>query len=232
MGHLTLVRHGQASFFGVDYDNLSEAGVRQGRTLGEHWARHGIRFDVAYVGPRRRHRQTLDAVVEGYGDRLPWAQVVDVPELDEHEGLKVMRHALTANGSIPGEPPAREPDEAERKRLLKMFHLQYLDVMRDWATGALVVPDVEGWPAFRARTLRGLDVMCQGDDRRVAFTSGGFVSSATGWLLGLDEDRVIELSAVVNNTSLTEVRHWGPRRTLVTFNTVPHIPDGQAITAI
>jgi broad specificity phosphatase PhoE len=232
MGHLTLVRHGQASFFGADYDNLSAAGIEQGRILGDHWARHGVRFDVAYVGPRRRHRQTLEAVVEGGGGVAPWTEVVEVAELDEHEGLKVMRHALTANGSIPGDPPAGEPDEEERRRLLKTFFRQYLDVMRDWATGALVVPDVEGWAEFRARTLRGLDLMCRGDGRGVAFTSGGYVSSAAGWLLGLDDARVIELSAVVNNTSLTEVRHWGSRRTLVTFNALPHLPDGRAVTAI
>lgn len=231
MPQLTLVRHGQASFFGADYDQLSEAGMQQGRRLGEHWARHGIRFDVAYVGPRRRHRQTLEAVIEGHGGQAPWSEVIDVPELDEHEGLKVMQHALAASGKL-SDLPDSEPSEDERKRIVKSFFRQYLDVMRDWATGALVVPDVEGWPAFRARTLRGLDLMCRGEGSRVAFTSGGFVSSATGWLLDLSDARIIELSAVVSNTALTEVRHWGARRTLVTFNALPHLPDGREITAI
>ena len=56
--------------------------------------------------------------------------------------------------------------------------------------------------------------------------------SATGWLLGLTDERVIELSAVVNNTALTEVRHWGTRRTLVSFNALPHLPGGHEVTAI
>ena len=35
MGNLTLVRHGQASFFGADYDQLSAAGISQSRALGD-----------------------------------------------------------------------------------------------------------------------------------------------------------------------------------------------------
>jgi len=233
MGHLTLVRHGQASIFSADYDQLSEAGVAQSRALGEHWARHGVRFDVAYVGPRRRHRQTLDAVAGAYRERgLPWPDVVDVPELDEHDGLTVIRHVLQGHGTLDADGAPAEPGEAGRERVLREFSRHYGEVMREWARGALVVPDVEAWSEFRARTLRALDAMCGHDGRGVAFTSGGSVSSVAGWLLGLDEDRVIDLSAVLRNTSLTEVRYSGRRRGLVSFNGVPHLSDPSAITAV
>ena len=39
MSVLTLVRHGQASFFAADYDRLSPAGEGQARHLGDYWAR-------------------------------------------------------------------------------------------------------------------------------------------------------------------------------------------------
>jgi len=233
MGHLTLVRHGQASFFGADYDQLSEAGVRQSRALGEHWADHGVRFDVAFVGPRVRHHQTHDAVATVYRERgLPWPEVVEVAELDEHEGLTVIRHVLQGNGTIRADAAPADPGEEGRERVLKEFFHHYVAIMRDWARGTVVVPGIEAWPEFRARTLRGLDAMCANDGRGVAFTSGGAVSSVAGWLLGLDEDRVIDLSAVLRNTGLTEVHYSGRRRGLVSFNALPHLPDPSTITSV
>jgi len=233
MGHLTLVRHGQASFFGADYDQLSEAGIRQSRALGEHWATHGVRFDVVFVGPRRRHRQTLDGVAAVYRERgLDWPEAIEVPELDEHHGLTVIRHVLEADGTIRAGALPADPGEGNRERAVKEFFRRYGEIMRDWARGATVVPDVEGWPEFRARTLRGLDAMCRTDGRGVAFTSGGAVSSIAGWLLGLDEDRVIDLSAVLRNTALTEVHYSGRRRGLMSFNALPHLPDPGSVTAV
>ena len=38
MSILTLVRHGQGSFFAGDYDVLSTAGAEQSRSLGRYWA--------------------------------------------------------------------------------------------------------------------------------------------------------------------------------------------------
>jgi hypothetical protein len=66
----------------------------------------------------------------------------------------------------------------------------------------------------------------------MAFTSGGFVSSAAGWVLGVDDERVIDLSMALRNTSLTEVRWNGRRRRLVSFNTLPHLPDPRAATSV
>ena len=233
MGHLTLVRHGQASFFGADYDQLSEAGIRQSRALGEHWASHGVRFDSVFVGPRRRHRQTLEGVAGIYRERgLPWPDAIDVPELDEHEGLTVIRHVLEGDGTIRSGARPTDPGEGQRERAVKEFFRRYGEIMREWARGTVVGPDVESWPEFRARTLRGLDAMCRVDARGVAFTSGGAVSSMAGWLLGLDEERVIDLSAVLRNTALTEVHFSGRRRGLLSFNALPHLPDPATITSV
>ena len=85
MSLLFLVRHAQASFHGDDYDQLSERGMEQSRRLGIHWAELSLSFDHVYVGPRRRHRQTLDAVAAVYRERgLNWPEPVELPELDEH----------------------------------------------------------------------------------------------------------------------------------------------------
>lgn len=233
MGELVLVRHGQASFFGADYDELSAVGREQARALGHHWATHGVRFDAVWVGPRRRHRDTLAGVAAVYAERgLPWPAARELAELDEHHGVAVLKHALGRPDAERGAMEPADPGAADRERTVREFFRRYREVMGEWARGALEVPGVEPWAEFRARSRRALDAMCVGTGSAVAFTSGGLVSSAAGWLLGLDEERVIELSAVLRNTALSEVRYSGARRTLVSFNALPHLPDPKAATAV
>ncbi|MEO6183604.1 MAG: phosphoglycerate mutase family protein, partial [Verrucomicrobiota bacterium] len=95
MSLLFFVRHGQASFHADDYDQLSASGVEQSRELGLHWVGQNLIFDHVFVGPRRRHRQTLDAVAAVYRERgLTWPQTIELPELDEHCGQDVLTRSL------------------------------------------------------------------------------------------------------------------------------------------
>ena len=233
MGELLLVRHAPASFFGADYDALSELGREQARALGRHLAAHGERFDAVYVGPRRRHRETLELVAAAYAERdLAWPAPTELAELDEHDGLAVLKHALRLDPARAAAFATEPAEPGERDRVVHEFFGLYRRVMGDWASGALTVPDVESWREFRARAARALDALCAGGGRVVAFSSSGLVSSAAGALLGLDDQRVIELSAVLRNTALSEVRYSGARRSLVSFNALPHLPDPRRATAV
>jgi len=244
MAQLILVRHAQASFFGASYDALSPLGREQARALGAHWATHGVRFDRVFVGPRQRHLETCEIVAGVYRERgLPWPDARAADELDEHHGIAVLKHRL-GHAQLAGDAlhPAGPGDlaEAEREQAVRRFFGHYLEVMRDWARGAITVPGVEPWTDFQARALRALDLMCSDGGgpgagpaaRSVAFTSGGLVCAATGWLLGLEAERVIDLSTVLRNTALTEVAWSGRRRTLVSFNALPHLPDARQATAV
>ena len=183
MGRVILVRHGQASFFGASYDRLSPLGREQARALGDHWARHGVAFDRVYVGPRTRHRETCELVAEAYAQRgLPWPRAIELPELDEHHGLTVIKHQL---GRTDLDNDALHPGEVgdgEREHAIRQFFRHYLEIMREWARGSITVAGVEPWSEFRARALRVLDLLCTapgpdaGGAGAVAFTSGGLVS--------------------------------------------------------
>jgi broad specificity phosphatase PhoE len=61
MGHILLVRHGQAQFGTDDYDRLSDLGREQSRLLGECLAKRDRRIDAAVTGNMRRHRETAEA---------------------------------------------------------------------------------------------------------------------------------------------------------------------------
>jgi broad specificity phosphatase PhoE len=234
MGQLVLVRHGQASFFGASYDELSALGREQARALGDHWAQHGVSFDRVYVGPRRRHRQTFELVAEAYRDRgLPWPAATDLPDLDEHHGLAVIKHQL---GRTDLDNDALHPGEigdGEREHAIRQFFRHFVEIMRDWARGTIAVDGVEPWADFRARALRALDTLCAEPHARVcAFTSGGLVCAVTGWLLSLDDDRIVDLSLVLRNTALTEVSYSARRRSLFSFNGLPHLADPRFATAL
>ena len=244
MAELILVRHAQASFFGASYDALSPLGHEQARALGAHWATHGVRFDRVFVGPRQRHRQTCEVAASAYRERgLPWPAARAIEELDEHHGIAVLKHRLgraAAAGDAlhPADPGSLA--EAERQQAVRQFASQYTEVMRDWARGAIHLPEVEPWVDFQARALRALDLMCSEGSapgagpaaRSVAFTSGGLVCAATGWLLGLDAERILDLSTVLRNSALTEIVYSGRRRSLVSFNALPHLPDARLVTAV
>ena len=234
MGHLTLVRHAQASFFGASYDQLSALGETQATALGDHWARHGKQFQQAFVGPRKRHRQTYDLVSAAY-QRLGavFPQASELPGLDEHHGGTVIKHALgrtdAHTDSLGG-----QLGEVEKEQAILEFYRHYDRVMREWAQGVIEVPGVETWASFRARTLETLNQLCNDMDGGgiVAFTSGGFIASAAGWLLGTDEDRVIDLSIVLKNTAQCDVSWSKRRRSLVSFNLLPHLPTGVGVTSV
>src|SRR5438552_3110523 len=114
MSLLFLVRHGQASFDGDDYDQLSPRGVEQARSLGVHWIELDLNFDQIYVGPRRRHRQTLDAVAAVYRERgLNWPEAIELPELDEHCGQDVLTRSLP--DLMQRDPAIREMKEKLRR---------------------------------------------------------------------------------------------------------------------
>lgn len=234
MGQLVLVRHGQASFFGRNYDSLSPIGFEQSRALGEHWATHGVAFDRVWIGPRLRHRQTHDAVAAVYRERgLPWPTPVELPDLDEHHGIAVIRHQL---GRSDVDADAFHPEEVgdgEREHVMRQALKQYLEILREYVRGNVNVEGVETWLEFRARALRALDLLCTQPGRSsAAFTSGGFVCAAIGWILGIDEDRVLDLAIALRNTGLTEVAYTGRRRNLVSFNGLPHLADPKHLTAV
>ena len=235
MSELYLVRHGQASVHAADYDQLSAVGREQGRALGEHWADAAESFDRVYVGPLRRHRQTHDAVATAYRQRgLEWPDPWPMKELDEHHGPEVVAHHRSR---LMREAGLVDPQEDVGKteilrRYLKIYQLG----TRQWIRDDLETPpDLESWAAFRARVESGLDRMVDGGGKGqkiAAFTSGGATAAAVGTVLGIDDEKVLELSWRVRNGSVTEMLFSNRRLSLNTFNTTPHLREKRLLTYI
>jgi broad specificity phosphatase PhoE len=229
MGHITFVRHGQASVQGPSYDALSELGHRQAAALGDHWAKQGVCFDSVYVGPRQRHAQTMAHVAEAFRSRdLAWPEPVLLPDLDEHHGLMVLKRAAGINE--PGD--ALLTGHEDRDAAIRQLFGRYHEIMGEWAAGAYADAEIEPWHEFRSRAGRVVRQLSAVPGRSVAFTSGGLVAAVVGSVLTLDDRRVIHLSGEVHNTALTELRHRPGEVNLMNFNTLPHLGDEGTITRV
>lgn len=239
MGALLIVRHGQANSLDYDRDGdvLSPLGVAQARKLGERWADEGTRPERVFVGPRRRHRETHAEVERVFAERgLPWPAPEPLAALDEYPaGSLLARGAALALERDPALREAAAVFAETRNTASREFLKLFTTVTRMWVRGELdaVLDGVETWHGFRARVAEGIRHMTTGVDRGAtvaAFTSGGAVSVATGHALGIDDERVIELSWLVRNTSITELKFSGERVALAAFNATPHLLDPATIT--
>lgn len=246
MSRLLLIRHGQASFDAhperafEDYDRLSELGEQQASALGEELVSGGVTFDRVYSGPLRRQRETADRVGEVF-ERLgaAWPGVIELDELAEHEGSRVVRHALSS------EPEHEEAlrrllspigGDGEEIELMRTYFTVFRQVTRRWARGEISPPGVgEGWPAFRARVETGIRRIIGESGRGVTvgvFTSGGPVGSTVASVLGLDDERALELAWMVENATVTELLFSGDQVSLKSFNTQPRLGAPDMVTGV
>ncbi len=215
MGHLYLVRHGQASFGADDYDQLSDLGRRQGVRLGHYLAERGIRFDAILAGTLRRHVQTLEAILEGMGTAAthqPW------PGLNEYDSLALIR-------TIHPEPLAK-PDTPEAYR----HHFRLLrESLTQWMAERVAPEGMPSYKEFVAGVTDALDhVRAHHAGANVlVVSSGGPISTAVGQVLQAPPEVTIELNLRMRNSSVTEFTFTPRRHMLVTFNTVPHLDNAE-----
>jgi broad specificity phosphatase PhoE len=214
MGTLFLVRHGQASFGAADYDQLSELGARQCRRLGEHLRARGLQFEAAYRGTLKRHAQSLDAIVDGFG---PAPAPTLLPGLNEFDGEAVVR---ALHPELP--PPPADPDQAFRHhfRLLR-------EGLEAWMAGRTEPAGMPSHAAFVAGVADALErVRTHHAGDVLMVSSGGPISTAVGLVLGLGAPAVIDLNLRLRNSAVCEFQVTPKRHVLVSFNGIPHLEYG------
>jgi broad specificity phosphatase PhoE len=231
------IRHGKASAFAAtDYDQLSPPGVEQSEQLGQWLAGQKLRVDAVFLGPRKRHAQTLEAVLRVLGTHgLSLPDPVLLPELDEHDGLSVVYKLLPelaagdpalrsiVEATVKGVPPSPDDVLAAFKR-----------VTRRWVKGEVGHSDIEPWTTFRARVGRALPRIASIGRGKTAlvFTSAGVVASAVADALGVtEEEKVLALSWSLYNGSVTELDFADERWGLRSFNGTAHL-ERRLITSV
>jgi broad specificity phosphatase PhoE len=232
MSVLTLVRHGQASFFADDYDQLTPLGEQQSRLLGEYWIRHGVSFDAVYTGPRARQQRSAEIVGAVFHQAASaWPDPVVVPDLDEFD-LHGIFHRLAPefcrqNADFAGlfDGYRRSAGESDR---LRTFQRMFEMLLVHWQTQPAGDGRFECWPDFRERVERAIRqvVEAPAPGRRVVmFTSGGFIGNAARRALSAPDRSALELAWRLRNSSLTEFVFTQNRFNLDSFNAVPHLEE-------
>jgi broad specificity phosphatase PhoE len=219
---LLVIRHGQASIGADDYDVLSHLGIEQSRRLGGHLAGHGEQLDSAFVGPRKRQRDTvahLRSAAAEQGVTYPEPEVLEA--LDELPAFELVRVGLPQ--LVERDPEAKRLAENEDGRALgRLFDL----LLFRWAQGEIAAPDIETFQQFEARVSAAFaEIMRRsGRGKRVAVvTSAGPTSIALRLALGLSERKTCELMNLVANSAMTELRLRETELSLSLFNAVPHL---------
>ncbi len=213
MGILYLVRHGQASFGSDNYDQLSDLGHQQSVRLGEYFAHKGIRFDGLIAGTLKRHRQTLEGILQGMnhaGEHLEW------DGLNEYDSEAVIA--------------AIHPHKLEKPTSPEMYrhHFRLLrDGLAQWMAGVVSPRGMPPYRDFVTGVSSALDhVRANHYGQQVLMvTSGGPISTAVGHVLGTSPETTIELNLRIRNSSVTELAFTPKRHMLVAYNAIPHLED-------
>ena len=216
MSSLLLVRHGQASFGAADYDCLSSLGVLQAAATGEYLKALGARFDAVWVGPKRRHADTAHGVLEPLGHAAaPQCE----PALDEFaEGAEVIAAAERHFGVV-----LRGEQAPSRRQQLQ----HYDRLIGAWARGEAEIAnraDAASFCATVARWLRTTTARPGAEQRLLAVTSAGTIGAMVCELLGLPSAELPRFTRVLRNASLTELVFSRGRSSLLSFNSVAHLP--------
>ena len=231
---LYLIRHGQASYGAADYDNLSARGRTQAAATGAYVATRPI--DALYSGPLRRQRDTA-TIMREHGV-VADLQIVD--ELAEYDAFTIIQRFLP---SLIDKDPSLRPliDGTAGADAARLLDRAFDAAVAAWSRGHLEHDEIESFEAFGARVRAGLERVlgAHGGGQRVAVvSSGGPISIAVSFALGLGPDQTMAIGRAVRNASITELRWrsrgfaWRPGEfSLYGFNHVAHLEhDVELIT--
>lgn len=216
MGTVLLLRHGQASFGGPDYDVLSEIGHAQARLVGARLAALP-RLDRVVHGSLVRQRDTAASASTAFAQAPP--VTVDA-RFDEYD-----QDALFGAGAW----SADEQAEIERRLATtddprQVFQEQLEVALRRWTEGTHGTG--ESYTAFRDRTRAALADVA-GDLGRgevaVVVTSGGVIAALVADAWDLDAAAWIRMNRVVVNASLTTFVTGRRGTSLLTVNDHAHL---------
>lgn len=210
MAVVLLVRHGQGSFDGADYDQLSEVGWEQSRIVGERLAALGG-VDRVVHGTLRRQRETAEACLPALGDDLPHA--VD-ERWNEYDAGDILDR-LPADEGLAGEEDPRRAFQARLEQALTR-----------WLGGEHDGDYEESYPAFHQRSRAALDAVLEGLGRSqtvAVFTSGGVIAALVTQWLGADPQGWNALNRVVVNSGVTKLVTGRSGTNLLTVNDHAHL---------
>jgi broad specificity phosphatase PhoE len=202
-----LLRHGQASFGGPDYDVLSEVGEQQAVVLGAELRRREVDVHAVWSGTLRRQLATATGCLAEAGLDLPVREDARWNEYD-HLGL------------VPSGQPVGDLVDATRE-----FQRGLDAAIEAWITGGHAVGTSGTWAEFSGGIRDALGEAFAGLPKggaALVFTSAGVISAIAMVLLSAPVAGYLAVNRTMANASITKLVRGRSGVSLVSVNEHGH----------
>lgn len=214
MPTIQLIRHGQASFGGPDYDVLSDGGRMQSLLVARELAGREARVELIVSGSLRRQLETA----EPSASLLERDVLVDA-RWNEYDMDDILSHHSSTEARA-HQPPDGEPiSPAEFQDVLE-------GALAAWIDAGPASPARESWPAFAGRITTAVGELAAelpSGSTGLVFTSGGVVGALCSAALRYPDQSLLAFNRVSVNTGITKLVTGRRGLTLVSFNEHGHL---------
>lgn len=230
MGAIYLLRHGQASFGSLNYDELSPTGRTQAQVLGQALKARGVAPDVVISGTMQRHLDTARGCLAAFDE--PEADRAALPlQLQLHAGVNEFDHEEVIRVAEPryADKLAMMADLAATGDPRRAFQVFFKGAVARWVEGGHEADYAEPWLGFKQRCVAALNDLAAATSPKgttLVFTSGGFIGVACAQLLGLSDLQAFAINWSLANAGITKIATGRDGLRLVSINEHGHLESG------
>lgn len=199
MASIYLVRHGQAGFGKLNYDQLSDLGWQQGELVGQALTARGIEAGKVAHGAMVRHRETMQAAQKHWHSYGPVIEMLGFNEFDSDDVVACAFPKFKNKAAFGAWLLAQ-------KNRRKAFQQVFAEAVSRWTSGEYNDYQ-ESWLEFTSRCTQALDQLIEQLDGKnaVVFTSGGPVTAIAQQCLGLSNEKAFDLNWTFWNAGISQV---------------------------
>ncbi|WP_298445180.1 histidine phosphatase family protein [uncultured Ferrimonas sp.] len=201
MSVIALIRHGQASFGAENYDCLSPIGRQQAELLGLDLRDRGLAPVRVFAGTMARQQDTAKLALAAAGLPLEVETDSGWNEFDHEQVLQVHCPEFADRAAF----KALLAQQDNPKRF--MLDTSYQAFQR-WQSGQYDGDYTESWSAFCARVSAALSRaqhIANDKQKLWVVSSGGAISAVAQQLLGVDNDRALQLNWHLVNAGVSKI---------------------------
>ena len=221
MASIYLIRHSQAGFYKLNYDQLSQLGHQQAEHIGKALAARGIEAHRVIHGRMQRHVETMQGAQKHWHS---YGKCIEEPNFNEFDSDEIIAKAFPKFSN----KAALGAWLASKSNKRRAFQELFVKAIERWVSGDFDEEYQESWLTFNTRVKQGLaDLIAQSEGKDVVvFTSGGPISVMAQHCLELNTEKTFELNWTLINGGISQLLYSSsnPERiSLASFNDQQHL---------
>ncbi len=210
MASIYLIRHGQAGFNKLNYDQLSDLGHQQGELIGTSLNNRGIEAHRVVHGAMRRHRETMQGAQKVWHAYGPMIENAGFNEFDSDDVIAAAHPQFSIKGfnkTGVGQKLSLGAYLIKQENPKKAFQELFSSAIDRWISGDHDDEYQESWSQFTRRCKQALfKTLEQGKGEDIViFTSGGPITAIIQYCLGLDDEHAFKFNWTLVNGGITQL---------------------------